>query len=239
MRASKAITKRLKDRIYDMHNTKLKEFEHWFRELAGEANILITTEEWLKFQKQLNDVLSNNLQTIYQRLDENLKIFVIKHKRWEIVEYNNILFRLFIWRDMIEEYRQQNPLTQLIGFNFAHPQRSKSIEVLGQARSVWERDGWITPHNSFLHMIYRAGLLGAIFIVFIFSGVGFLTVKFIHLRSRTGIILTSMLVFWMVTANFLVILELPYNAIPFWSLFGMTFAYFHSLKASHEHPDHP
>jgi len=38
------------------------------------------------------------------------------------------------------------------------------------------------------------------------------------------------LVYWAAISNFLVFFELPYNAIPFWSLLGMVWAYAEALE---------
>lgn len=35
----------------------------------------------------------------------------------------------------------------------------------------------------------------------------------------------SIFIYWIVVSNFAVFLELPYNAIPFWSFLGVTAAY--------------
>lgn len=137
--------------------------------------------------------------------------------------YNNICFRLFIWRDMfVELFREKS----LLGMNWGKPQRSKSIEILTWAEIEWSRDGWITPHNSFLHFIYRAGLIGVVMVMGIFAAVIGLIRKFVMMRSLTGILLMSIFVYWVTIANFLVFLEFPYAAIPFWTLLGMTSAYY-------------
>lgn len=47
----------------------------------------------------------------------------------------------------------------------------------------------------------------------------------IQLRLIKGILLCGIIINWSVAANFLLIFELPYTAIPVWSLFGMTLAY--------------
>ena len=142
------------------------------------------------------------------------------------VAYVNILFRLFIWRDMIEEFIVMKPLW---GINFGKPQRSSSLEVLCWAETEWERDGWITPHNSSLHVIYRAGIWGGIFIFGFFTFFVVMMRDLIRLRSLTGGILLSVFVYWIILANFLVILEFPHYAIPFWTLLGLTGAYRNTL----------
>lgn len=120
-----------------------------------------------------------------------------------------------------------------LGISFGKAQRSRSLEILGWAWFEWKRDGWITPHNSYLHMIYRGGIVGLVVISIIFWIIVHLLKDFIRLRSLTGGLLAGVLVYWLMISNFLVILELPYNAIPFWTLFGMTMAYAKTLKLKH------
>ena len=144
--------------------------------------------------------------------------------------YNSMLFRLFIWRDMADDLlRTDFPWSMLGGVSFGYPQRSKSLEIIGWARREWSRDGWIAPHNSFLHMIYRGGIVGLICVLGITAGIIFLLKEFIRLKSLTGILLVTTFIYWVTIANFLVFLEVPYNAIPFWALLGMTFAYYKSI----------
>jgi hypothetical protein len=142
--------------------------------------------------------------------------------------YNNMLFRYFIWRDMVEEYFREKP--GLFGFSFGRPQRSRSIEILGWAWGEWSCVGWITPHNSFLHLIYRGGLVGLGVIAVTFMLLARMILIFASARSSIGACLVSALVFGLVAANFLVFLELPYTAIPFWFLFGLTWAFARVLR---------
>jgi len=135
---------------------------------------------------------------------------------------NNIVFRLFIWRDMLDELARENPI---FGFTFGKPLRSISLEIIDWGSIEWKRDGWIAAHNSYLHMIYRAGVVGIIFILSIWALLIKMIKDFIQMRSLTGVLLIACSVYWLVAANFLLTFELPYTAIPFWSLFGMTFAY--------------
>ncbi|MBN1870863.1 MAG: hypothetical protein JW847_09845 [Candidatus Omnitrophica bacterium] len=136
---------------------------------------------------------------------------------------NNAVFRLLIWRDMIVELAREKPL---FGFNFGKPLRSVSLEILNWGTCDWQRDGWIAAHNSYLHIIYRAGMVGVIFIFSLFWILGRMIIEFVRMRSITGILMCGILIEWLVAANFLLILELPYTAIPVWSLYGITLAYF-------------
>ncbi|MCB9771895.1 MAG: O-antigen ligase family protein [Candidatus Omnitrophica bacterium] len=155
-----------------------------------------------------------------------------KSYRSSEVATNNILFRLFIWRDMLVDLNTHH--AWFWGMNFGHPQRSISLEILDWATVEWKRDGWITPHNSFFHYIYRGGIVGMILILGFLTLLWHMTIRFIKLKSLWGGCLLASVIYWICVANFLVILELPYNAIPFWSLLGMTFAYLHHLERHQE-----
>lgn len=134
----------------------------------------------------------------------------------------NILFRYYIWRDMAQEFLSEKPV---FGLSFGKPQRSKMIEILNWAGGEWSRDGWITPHNSWLHYLYRGGVMGAA-LIFVFV---FLFLKMVRQFGREGyaggLLLASIIVYGAVVANFIVYLELPYTAIPFWTFFGFLLAH--------------
>ncbi|MFH0754644.1 MAG: O-antigen ligase family protein [Candidatus Omnitrophota bacterium] len=140
----------------------------------------------------------------------------------------NALFRLLIWRDMLDELKEN--YHWVAGFGFGKPLRSKTIEVLGWANSEWKRDGWIEPHNSFFHVLYRSGLLGFLLIGALFFAFGSALIVFVRLRAWQGVLLSAAVLYWLVAANFVLVLELPYYAIPFWSLCGAMLAYKKQLE---------
>lgn len=140
----------------------------------------------------------------------------------KIVTYNNAVYRLLVWRDLLEEYTQKRPL---FGFDLGKPFRSKRLEVLRWG-GQWKRDGWVPVHNSLLHIVYRSGIVGVSFIGAIIGLFVWLTRGFIRLRCMTGLLLLSTMVTWGVCANFLLTLEFPYTAVPVWSLYGMILAYY-------------
>lgn len=137
--------------------------------------------------------------------------------------YNNIFFRLFVWRDMVDDLAENHQW--VLGMSFGHPQRSKSLEILTWASGEWSRDGWIAPHNSFLHIVYRAGLLGVFFVLAIFLFLIRAVVYAFKARSTVVALTVSVLIYWAVVAMFSLFLEMPYLAIPCWSLVGMLWAY--------------
>jgi len=175
----------------------------------------------------LDQLKPEEMKKMQIALTNNLIIAFIRQMNEEM-EYDlagqrsNLLFRYFIWRDMIEEMIREKAF---LGINFGKPQRSRRIEIIGQAKGEWLRDGWITPHNSFLHMIYRGGIFGAFYVALFVYLFFHLLKKFISQRSLTGFLLLSIIVYWSVWSIPAVVLEFPYSAIPFWSLLGMILAY--------------
>lgn len=141
--------------------------------------------------------------------------------------YRNVLWRIFVWQDMLQEFLESK--NYIWGLDFGNPFRSKSIEILGWDAGLG-RVGWVEPHNSYIHIFYRSGIIGLLFITGIW--ICFInTVKtFISYRNTKGVLLSSVLLYWLIVANSAVVLELPYFAIPFWSLFGLTLKYSQMIK---------
>jgi hypothetical protein len=139
------------------------------------------------------------------------------------------LFRIFIWRDMLVQIWEGRPWSFFIGFDFGKPLRSISIEILDWAGGDWKIEwggcGWITAHNSFLYMIYMGGIVGLLSVGIVLSIWVRMCAVSVKRKNTTAILLCGILVYWITSVFFGVILELPYYAIPFWSLFGMTYAY--------------
>ncbi|MDI6758485.1 MAG: hypothetical protein QMD94_02255, partial [Candidatus Omnitrophota bacterium] len=157
---------------------------------------------------------------------ESLNKLIARERNAELA-CGNAVFRLLIWRDMIFELFLHRPV---LGFSFGKPLRSESLEIMNLGNADWERDGWIEPHNSYLNMIYRAGILGVALIGFLIWQFYRMIKSFIALNSLSGILLCSILINWLIAANFLPILEFPYNAIPFWALWGAILGYLKELK---------
>lgn len=136
------------------------------------------------------------------------------------MDNNNMLWRAFVWQDALDELFSTN---LLFGVNFGKPFRSKSIEALH-----WDygygRVGWIEPHNSYVHILYRGGLIGILFVFIIFTFFIRTSVIFFKSRNYVGILFNSIILHWLFFAFFNVFLELPYYAIPFWIFFGTVLA---------------
>ncbi|MCX5782778.1 MAG: O-antigen ligase family protein [Elusimicrobia bacterium] len=167
---------------------------------------------------------------------EQLKIAKKEEKKKEVAKpveklreihtaKNSLLWRMFVITDMLEEVAVNK---KVFGMDFGKPFRSKTVEMLGW-HDGWNV-GWIEPHNSFVHIVYRAGVLGIVFIAAIIIVFVRILIGFIRLKNVQGLILMSVILYWLMMANFLVILELPYFAIPFWIFVGATFKYYDGLR---------
>ncbi len=185
----------------------------------------ISTEE-LFDKGQQRPVIS--IEKFNLKPDETKETIIPLQRNWEGACINAV-FRMFIWRDMIVEFWKKKPV---FGFDFGKPLRSRSLEIINWGETEWSRDGWIGAHNSYLDMVYRAGIVGVVFIGSVLTVLFQMIKKFIRLKSTTGILLCGIIVNWFVAANFLLIFELPYTAIPIWTIYGMTFAYYQNLKRS-------
>jgi hypothetical protein len=139
---------------------------------------------------------------------------------------SDTLFRFYIWRDMIHEYCQYKPL---FGFDFGRPLHSSTMQHYNLSSSEYF-DGWVGAHNSFLNMIYRAGIVGLVLVLsFLLIWFNLLS-DFYLLKDWVGILLCAILLNWTVSANFFLIFELPYTAIPVWTILGITLKHRMLLK---------
>jgi hypothetical protein len=138
---------------------------------------------------------------------------------------DSAIWRLLIWKDMLEELFKTK---SILGLDFGRPFRSRSIECLRLSSGGWV--GWIEPHNSYVHILYRAGAIGVLFILTIWGLFFKMLITFVRNRNNKGVFLSSTLLYWLIIPNFSVILELPYFAIPFWSLWGVIYGYYVKTK---------
>lgn len=136
---------------------------------------------------------------------------------------NNGIFRILIWKDLVQEMITERAF---FGFGFGKPTRSKSLEALNWGSGEWKRDGWVAVHNSFLHIIYRTGIIGVILLLMLLKYLIRMVISFLRTRDVIGILLCSIIINWFVAANFLLILELPQMAIPLWTIIGFTAYYY-------------
>ncbi|MDO8527074.1 MAG: O-antigen ligase family protein [Deltaproteobacteria bacterium] len=142
---------------------------------------------------------------------------------------NSVLLRLYIWRDLMREVIDTR---SWLGQSFGKPQRSRTVEMLGWSFGDWWGLGWMPPHNSFIHAIYRAGIVGVLLIAVFLLSILMLARDFVRMQSVAGLLFLTILVYWICIANFLSFLEVPYTAVPFWVLYGVVWKYRMSLTLS-------
>jgi len=167
-----------------------------------------------KKQKKINYIPMNIIPKGYANNHPLLTYF------GEDYHPGNITFRVLIWEDMVSELLSNKAW---FGMGLSHPLRSTQLEKLNWAYSEWSRDGWIAAHNSYLYIIYRTGILGAISIVWLFWAYLGCIDTFFHRRDITGLILCLCLFYWFLRAFSMCQFELPYYAIPMWVLIGLMF----------------
>jgi len=193
---------------------------------TSEDSFLVLVEEIKEMMLSNFEKVINEKEIKEKEIKEKALVVSIEQLK-ELAYYNdNAIFRLYIWRDMLVDLVNVKPI---LGFDFGKPFRSKSLEIIRWGEGDWSRDGWIAAHNSYLHMIYRTGLIGIALILSLLIVLFRMIKSFIVMKSLTGILLCTIFINWFVAANFLLIFELPYTAIPVWTLFGMTLAYQQSL----------
>lgn len=165
---------------------------------------------------QKNPISSNPSQ------NDNGDEFIAENESIVEKELPGTIFRILIWRDMLHEIQTEKPW---LGFSFGKPQRSPSIEMTGWTYKEWHTMGWTSPHNSYLHIIYRAGIFGLFFLVFL----GWLLLRTIkesiQLNSLSMALGNCFLIDCFVLANSISFLETPHHAIPFWSFLGVMLGY--------------
>ena len=204
--------------------------------LDGEMNLdqLAEIEDGRMLDRKMNldqlaEIEDGRMLDGEMSVQESSKVETINLERDLGPAYGNAAFRLFIWRDMFAELIKEK---QIFGFNFGKPFRSITLEALMWGYGDWHRDGWIGAHNSFVHIIYRSGIIGLFLIGFILFALFRMVIKSIRCHSLIGILLCGIIINWFIAANFLLILELPYTAIPIWSIFGLTYAYVGKLETT-------
>ncbi len=174
-----------------------------------------------KLSKEARDGRGNSFQD--RSLDEFYSNSGFRNER--LMSVGNLVWRFILWRDLLDDFQKmlKKPTVLLFGFDFGRPIRSKRLEASGRAYPV--QTGWLEPHNSVLHILYRGGLIGFLFLLVALRAFWKKTMVMLETKSLGGVLLLSIVIYWFVFSLSLVVLELPHYAIPFWCLTGLAFAY--------------
>ena len=222
-----------------LSSVKEFEFKKMSRKLYGEGDIIQPTNfTKIPAVKEKSKTSYRPLEML--KLNEFLKSepsklhkTVVSGKQAEHEEntfytaLSNTLWRVFVWKDMLAEWLENG---LIFGCDFGKPFQSRTVEIMRWSDGAWV--GWLEPHNSYVHIIYRSGIIGFLLTILLWVVFVKTAKKFIILRSINGMFLSSILLYWLCIISFHVVLELPYLAIPFWALLGITLKYSHYLSTN-------
>jgi len=133
------------------------------------------------------------------------------------------IWRILVWRRMASEWRERNPIA---GAGVGQPW---FYEALYHTKFYYgeKREG-LEPHNSYLNMLYRYGLIGFLIFAALVASVLFAAWKALRTRIHTGDpLLEGIALYFFYTAVFAVFnnaLEGPSYALPFWFSLGLLYA---------------
>ena len=133
---------------------------------------------------------------------------------------NNATWRIILWEDIIKKSMQK----PILGYGFGMLYNNETLKDMGW--KYGQDVGFLDPHNSYLSILYRTGIVGLlIFLLFIIS---FFIKMVIFLRDcRDSEIITYMIsilsafIFILVISFFMVVLEGPYLGIFLWVFIGL------------------
>lgn len=139
------------------------------------------------------------------------------------VAVRNDMWRLLVWRRMFLDWKNGRSLSGVgVGRKWTYPALYKSKFHYGDDRLG------LDPHNSYLHFLYRFGLLG----LALFTAVVFLALReawrALRCSAKGFPVLEGCLAYFGYTAAFAsvtVALEGPSYALPFWMSLGLTAAF--------------
>jgi len=177
-------------------------------------------------------VVINSSTAVYVQ-PQSIRGPVVERTRSGEEDFYNILWRMFVWKDMLGELLKSG---NVFGIAFGKPFHSVSLEYSkykeGTGWGTGDWVGWLEPHNSYIHILYRSGIIGFFLIGVLWYGFAKIVRIFSRARNIKGILISSVLLYWFCLANFIVLFELPYFAIPFWTMCGFTLAYAVRQKAA-------
>ena len=148
--------------------------------------------------------------------DSVLKIDRFLRKTSPRGQMNNVHWRWLVWKEALRQ-TASNPL---LGIGFGPAFTANEVKEYGY---VWAPD--LNPHNSFILVLLRTGMIGALLFVLLH----FVVIKKVVAGMRrvdkevANLYLTILFSFLgiVIAAMFNVVLESPFGAVPYWFLFGL------------------
>jgi len=133
---------------------------------------------------------------------------------------NNASWRIILWKDIIKKSMQK----PILGYGFGMLYNNETVKDMGW--KYGQDVGFLDPHNSYLSILYRTGIVGLlIFLLFIISFF-IKMIKFLrYCRDSTisafMISILSAVIFILIISFFMVVLEGPYLGIFLWVFIGL------------------
>ncbi|MBA7485998.1 hypothetical protein ES707_21550 [subsurface metagenome] len=163
--------------------------------------------------------------------DEFVSIY--KFRDLETVSARNVMWRLFVWRDIIDLSLEK----PILGYGFGVPFQSETLEKIGWTDYSGDEDiNFTDPHNSYLSILFRTGFVGLLIFLIIIFRFFKLSINFILKcdNEKMRVYIASMLttiVFILGTSFFMVVLEGPFLGIFLWINMGLVISIIRIAKA--------
>jgi len=158
--------------------------------------------------------------------NEVLSTFLVSANQEDVesqTSIKNAQWRLYVWKDIIEETLQK----PFLGWGFGKKFVPSTIKALGWGGSWMEADkGWQDPHNSFLSIFHRTGIVGLLAFLVIMKKFVSRTLKVVKQiqdkKIKTYIFaLLVCIIFILGTSFFMVVLEGPFLGSFLWICMGL------------------
>jgi len=166
-------------------------------------------------------------QAINSIYDEFVTIFKPTNER--VTSSNNTRWRLYVWKDIINESMEKPVLGWGFGKKFV-PETIAKLNWGGSWRQPSKYDpeakGFQDPHNSFLSILHSTGIVGLFLFILIIGRVIISALKTINITNsktiRTYLIALILIVICILATSLtMVVIEGPYFGIPFWVSLGL------------------
>lgn len=144
------------------------------------------------------------------------------YKSTPSVNAADVIWRMFVWRRKTADWFHGHPL---IGAGVGQPWFYEALYHTSFHYGE-EREG-LDPHNSFLNLLYRYGLVGLALLLAAIIAVVRLSLRALRTRIQGDVLLEGLLVYFFFTAVFAFFnnaLEGPSYSLPFWISLGLVYA---------------
>jgi hypothetical protein len=144
------------------------------------------------------------------------------YKATPSVNAADVVWRMFVWRKKASDWFHGHPI---VGAGVGQPWFYEALYHTSFHYGE-EREG-LDPHNSFLNLLYRYGLIGFGLLLLAVFSVVMLSLRALRTRIQGDVLLEGLLVYFFFAAVFAFFnnaFEGPSYSLPFWISFGLVYA---------------